>query len=75
MATKPVEELKAVIFDAITGETTERELTVEEIAEREIMLIEAQARIAEQEARAAARISALAKLADLGLTEEEVAAL
>jgi ABC-type polar amino acid transport system ATPase subunit len=30
---------------------------------------------AEQEAKAAARESALAKLADLGLTEEEVAAL
>jgi hypothetical protein len=69
------ETLTAVVFDAATGETIERELTAEEIAEREEMQAEAEQQIAEQEAKAAARASALAKLAELGLTEEEVAAL
>jgi hypothetical protein len=69
------ETLKALIFDAETGQTIERELTAEEIAEREEMQAKAEQQIAEQEAKAAARTSALAKLAELGLTEEEVAAL
>jgi hypothetical protein len=69
------ETLKAVIVDAATGEVTERPLTAEEIAEREVMQAEAQARQAEQDAKAAARVSALAKLAALGLTADEVAAL
>ena len=69
------ETLKAVTVDAITGKTTERELTAEEIADREAMQAQAQARQAEIEAKAAARASALAKLAELGLTEEEIAAL
>jgi hypothetical protein len=58
-----------------TGEVIERALTAEEIAEREEMQAEAETRQTEQEARAAARASALAKLADLGLTAEEIAAL
>jgi DNA-binding NarL/FixJ family response regulator len=70
-----MEELKALIVDAATGESYERPLTAEEIAEREAMALEAQARQAEQEAKVAARESALAKLAALGLTEEEIAAL
>ena len=69
------ETLTAVIFDAATGETIERPLTAEEIAEREVMQAEAQARQAEAEAKVAARESALAKLAALGLTADEVAAL
>ena len=52
-----------------------REMNDEELAEREILQAETQARIAEQVAKAAARESALSKLADLGLTAEEVAAL
>jgi hypothetical protein len=67
--------LTAVIYDAATGETTERPLTTEELAQRELDIAEAEARQAEQDAKAAARLSALAKLAALGLTEEEVAAL
>jgi hypothetical protein len=67
--------LTAVIFDAATGETTERPLTAEEIAEREVMQAEAQARQAEQDAKAAARVSALAKLKELGLSQEEIEAL
>jgi hypothetical protein len=69
------ETLKAVIFDAATGETTERPLTAEEIAEREVMQAEWEARQAEADAKVAARESALAKLAALGLTADEVAAL
>jgi DNA-binding NarL/FixJ family response regulator len=69
------ETLKAVIFDAATGETTERPLTSEEIAEREASHAESQARQAEADAKATARESALAKLAALGLTADEVAAL
>jgi DNA-binding NarL/FixJ family response regulator len=69
------EILKAVIFDVATGETTERELTADEIAQRELWQAEADARQAEAEAKATARESALAKLAALGLTAEEVAAL
>lgn len=69
------EILKAVISDAATGEQIERELNAEEIAEREASHADFQAQKAEQEAKAAARESALAKLADLGLTAEEIAAL
>jgi DNA-binding NarL/FixJ family response regulator len=69
------ETLTAVIFDAATGEITERPLTADEIAQREAMQAEFEARQAEQEAKVAARESALAKLAALGLTADEVAAL
>lgn len=69
------ETLTAVIFDAATGEVTERPLTADEIAERELWQTEAEARQAEAEAKVAARESALAKLAALGLTADEVAAL
>jgi hypothetical protein len=63
------------MYDAGTGETSTRELTAEEIAEREAMQAEAEASQAEAEAKAAARESALSKLADLGLTAGEIAAL
>jgi DNA-binding NarL/FixJ family response regulator len=69
------ETLKAVIVDAATGEVTERPLTADEIAQRELDQAEAVARQAEVEAKATARESALAKLAALGLTADEVAAL
>jgi hypothetical protein len=45
------------------------------IAQRELDAAEVAAMEAERNAKTAARASALAKLADLGLTEEEVAAL
>jgi hypothetical protein len=70
-----MEELKALIVDAITGESYERLLTAEELADREVMQAEAVARQAEQDAKAAARVSALEKLSALGLTEDEVGAL
>jgi hypothetical protein len=69
------ETLKAVIVDVATGEVTERSLTADEIAERKVMQAEAEARQAEADAKVAARESALAKLAALGLTADEVAAL
>jgi len=69
------ETLKAVSYDSATGEVTERPLTTDEIAERELWKAEAEARQAEADAKATARESALAKLAALGLTADEVAAL
>jgi DNA-binding NarL/FixJ family response regulator len=69
------ETLIAVIFDAATGEVIERPLTEEEISNREAGQAEHEAREAEQGAKATARESALAKLAALGLTADEVAAL
>ena len=69
------ETLKAIIFDAATGEVTERPLTADELVQRELDIAEAEARQAEADAKVAARESALAKLAALGLTDDEVAAL
>lgn len=69
------EKLTLVEFDGATGIETIRELTPEELEEREELAQQAEAKLAEQEAKKAARTSALAKLAALGLTEEEIAAL
>jgi hypothetical protein len=55
-------------LDAISGTETIRELTSEELSEIEESVTATQNQIA-------ARTSALAKLAALGLTEEEIAAL
>jgi len=66
------EQLLAVILDASTGEVIEREFTEEEVTEFETNQA---AKLAEEQARIATRNSALAKLAALGLTEEEIAAL
>ena len=70
---------KKIVVNCETGITEEIELTAEEIAEMESnrALAEA-ARLAyetEQSAKAVARESALNKLAALGLTDEEIAAL
>jgi hypothetical protein len=67
--------LISVILDAATGEVEEKELTPQEIIDLENAQTEAQLQQTEQEAKTAARASALAKLAELGLTEEEIAAL
>jgi hypothetical protein len=68
-----------IIVDCSTGITTEFELTAEEIAEREAMATEAAEKKAEVDAEAvvvaAAKASANSKLAALGLTAEEIAAL
>ena len=70
-----MEELKALIVDAITGESYERPFTSEEIADREATALEQVEREAQAQAKADARESALAKLADLGLTQDEINAL
>jgi hypothetical protein len=62
-------------YDAETGETTERPLSAEEIADLKAANLEAATIQAQREAKAAARVKALAKLKKLGLTEEEIAAL
>jgi hypothetical protein len=67
--------MTVLLVDVATGATTERELTAEEIADQANAQADFDARQAEAEAKATARASALAKLADLGLTAEEIAAL
>lgn len=75
MADRPTK----LIVDCSTGERTVVELTDAEIAEREARAAEAEAeRLAQEQAEAdrqAAKISAQAKLAALGLTEEEISAI
>ena len=69
----------AIEVNCETGEVTERPLTAEEIAQREAdaaAAAEAQAeREAAEAAAAEAKASAEAKLAALGLTADEIAAL
>jgi hypothetical protein len=69
------QKLTLLHIDAATGIETIRELTEEEVANLAIAKAQSDERIAEQEAKAAARQSALQKLAALGLTEEEIGAL
>jgi hypothetical protein len=64
-----------IIYDAATKEVTERELTSDEIAQRKLEQADEQARQQAAQARIDARQSARAKLAALGLTEDEIAAL
>ena len=73
------EVLTKVIVDCTTGEETILPLTADEIAQREAdakaFAAEQAAREAEAAAVAAAKESAQTKLASLGLTAEEIAAL
>jgi hypothetical protein len=75
MTTRPTK----LIVDCSTGITQELELTDEEMAQRELDAIAYAEKRAAQEleetARAEAKASALTKLAALGLTPEEIAAL
>ena len=64
-----------VEFDGATGIETVRELTPEELEERKELAQQAEDNLAAVEVKIAARESALAKLAALGLTEEEIRAL
>jgi hypothetical protein len=68
-----------VIVDCSTGEETILPLSAEEISQLEADRAQAEAdraaAQAEADAKADAKASALAKLAALGLTEEEAAAL
>ena len=69
------EVLKVVTINCETGEQTERPMTDEEIAERETAAFEVEKLEAQVLAKAEARQAALAKLAALGLTQEEIEAL
>jgi hypothetical protein len=68
-----------LIVDCSTGVTTEVELTAEEVAQREADAVAfAEIKAAEEaaaQAKADAKASAQAKLAALGLTADEIAAL
>ncbi len=68
-----------LIVDCSTGVTTEVELTDEEVTQREADAVAFAAERAEREAaaaaKAAAKASGEAKLAALGLTADEIAAL
>ena len=68
-----------IVVNCETGEVQEVELTAEEIAQREAdaaaFAAEQAAREAEAQAAAEAKASAQAKLAALGLTADEIAAL
>ena len=70
---------KIVVVNCETGEETIRDLTATEIAEQEAANVEAGRRMAEADAAEAKRLkdkeSANKKLEDLGLTEDEIAAL
>jgi 3-oxoacyl-[acyl-carrier-protein] synthase III len=68
-------ELKTVIIDASTGEVTERPLNSKELKDLQALQVEQQAQQVEQDAINSVRESALAKLAKLGLTEQEIKAL
>jgi uncharacterized membrane protein (DUF106 family) len=61
--------------NAATGEVVEREMTAQEKAEVQKLSDEMKELKDEIDARAAARESALAKLAKLGLTQAEIEAL
>ena len=69
MSTAKTEIIKIQIDDLV------RNATAEEIEQMQATQSQAAAVEAESEAKAAARVSALAKLADLGLTEAEINAL
>jgi hypothetical protein len=68
-------ELLTTEIDVLTGEVVERQMTADEIENFETIAEESATRQSQISAKAAARASALAKLAELGLSEEEVAAL
>jgi regulator of protease activity HflC (stomatin/prohibitin superfamily) len=68
-----------LVIDCSTGERKEIPLSAEEIAECEAMAAQAeaeeQARLEAQAQREADRVSAIAKLTALGLTEDEATVL
>jgi 3-hydroxyisobutyrate dehydrogenase-like beta-hydroxyacid dehydrogenase len=73
------EVLKKLVVDCSTGETTEVELTAQEIQQREAdaaaYAIQKAAEEAETAAIATAKASATSKLKALGLSDSEIAAL
>ena len=73
------ETLTKIIVNCETGVVAEVPLTSEDIAQREIDVeranTERQAMESQAQAKASAKLAAQAKLAALGLTDEEIAAL
>jgi len=73
------EVITKIVIDCSTGIATEVELTEEELAQREEdrLAFEAaeEARLTAEAEKAALEASAVAKLEELGLTAEEIAAL
>ena len=68
-------KLLAIEVDAQTGLVSEREFTAEDVSAQKSIQEEFEAVKSAIDARTEARASGLAKLAALGLTEEEIAAL
>jgi hypothetical protein len=75
MANKETQTPTILIVDVASGQTIERDMTADELAELALLQAQEQAWQAEQEAKATARASALAKLKKLGLTAAEIEAL
>ena len=69
------EKITLVEYDGLTGIETVRELNSEELVLHAELVEANRVAIEAEEAKASAKASALAKLAALGLTEEEIAAL
>jgi hypothetical protein len=73
------EIITKLVIDCETGEQTVVPLTEEELAERELMQLQAIAdqeqREADAAAKAAAKASAVSKLSALGLSDTEISAL
>jgi DNA-binding NarL/FixJ family response regulator len=69
------ETLKAIIVDNLTGKIIERDFNDEETKIHEKMTSDYSQNQKDIKAKAKARESALAKLAALGLSEEEIASL
>lgn len=67
--------MKVTDIDAKTNTVIERDATKEELAQMQIDLAEYEASKIKEEAAKSARTSALAKLAALGLTPEEISAI
>jgi hypothetical protein len=68
-------ELIVLSVNAETGESKERPMSEEEMVEHKKLISEMKKQEAEAKAKAETRSSALAKLAELGLTEAEIASL
>ena len=69
------EKLTLLEVDASTGIEVIRELTADELADRQATKLAYEAEQVAKEEQIAASLSALDKLAELGLTEAEIAAL
>ena len=66
---------KTLDVNAATGEEIIRDMTADEIKEYEKIISKEKTKVDQEIATETARISALAKLAALGLTPEEISAI